>query len=118
MAGTSGRAADLGISGRDAAQLLVEACNRTGGIAGRQVQLIIKDDQQNPDVARRAVEELIDAGAAALIGPMTSDMARAVTPLLNDARLVAVSPTATTQLLSGLDDYFFRVSATTRENAT
>jgi branched-chain amino acid transport system substrate-binding protein len=118
LAGTSGRVADMGISGRDAAQLVVDECNRQGGIAGRQVQLLVRDDQQDPDLARTAVEGLIDEGVAALIGPMTSAMALAITPLLNEARLVSVGPTITTQQLSGRDDYFFRVSATTKEHAT
>ena len=118
VAGTSGRVADLGTSGRDAAQLVVEQCNRNGGISGRQIQLLFKDDQQNPDIARQAVHELISDGVVAIIGPMTSDMALAVTPLLNDARVPAVSPTATTQQLSGKDDFFFRVCATAREYAT
>ncbi|WP_319410000.1 ABC transporter substrate-binding protein [uncultured Desulfosarcina sp.] len=118
VAGTSGRVADLGTSGRDAAQLVVEQCNRNGGISGRQIQLLFKDDQQNPDIARQVVHELISDGVVAIIGPMTSDMALAVTPLLNDARVPAVSPTATTQQLSGHDDFFLRVCATTREYAT
>jgi branched-chain amino acid transport system substrate-binding protein len=40
---------------------------------------------------------------------MTSSMALAIVPLLNEARLVAVSPTVTTTELSGKDDYFIRV---------
>jgi branched-chain amino acid transport system substrate-binding protein len=110
--------ADLGISGRDAVQLLIDTQNQKGGLAGREIQLIIKDDQQDPELARRAVKELVDAGVVALIGPMTSDMGVAITPLLDQAKLVAVSPTVTTQQLSGKDDYFFRVSATTKEYAT
>jgi branched-chain amino acid transport system substrate-binding protein len=117
VGGTSGRVADLGISGRDAVQLAVEACNRAGGIGGRPVQLLIRNDEQNPDLARRAVKDLIEQGVVAIVGPMTSDMAMAVAPLLNEAQVVSVSPTATTQKLSGLDDYFLRVSSTTREYA-
>lgn len=117
VAGTSGRVADTGIAGRDAAQMVIEQCNENGGIRGRQVDLLIKDDKQDPETARKAVQELIDQGVSAIIGPMTSDMSMAVTPLLNSARLVAVSPTAATQYLSGRDDYFFRVTSTTREFA-
>ena len=118
VAGTSGRVADLGLSGRDAVQLIVEQINGSGGITGRKIELHIKDDKQQPEVARQAVNELINEGVVAIIGPMTSDMAVAVTPLLNEARMLNVSPTVTTQQLSGLDDYFFRVSSTTREYAT
>ncbi|CAB1059221.1 ABC transporter, substrate-binding protein (cluster 4, leucine/isoleucine/valine/benzoate) [Olavius sp. associated proteobacterium Delta 1] len=118
IGGTSGRVADLGISGLDAVQLVVEQCNKQGGIDGRQVQLLIKDDQQIPDTARQAVQDLIREDAVAIVGPMTSDMAMAVAPLVNEARVLNVSPTVTTQRLSGRDDYFFRVSSTTLEYAT
>jgi branched-chain amino acid transport system substrate-binding protein len=43
---------------------------------------------------------------------MTSDMAVAVTPIANEARVVLMSPTATTEALSGKDDYFLRVAST------
>ena len=46
VAGTSGRVADMGIAGRDAAQLAVDQRNNAGGILGRKVQLIIKNDEQ------------------------------------------------------------------------
>lgn len=118
IAGTSGRGADLGASGRDAVQLAVEQCNQNGGIRGRPIQLFIRDDQQNPEIARLAVQELVDEGVVAIVGPMTSDMALAVTPVLNKARIPNMSPTVTTQVLSGRDDFFLRVSATTREYAT
>jgi branched-chain amino acid transport system substrate-binding protein len=117
IAGTSGRVADLGISGLDAVQLAIEQQNDRGGIDGRPLQLITTDDQQNPELARRAAQELIDKQVEIIIGPMTSDMAMAVTPLLDPAGIVNVSPTVTTQRLSGRDDHFFRVSSTTREYA-
>ena len=112
LAGTSGRVADSGISGRDAAQLAVEQCNQAGGIKGRSVQLVVKDDQQDVDVARECMRELVDEGVAAVVGPMTSDMAMAVTPLANQAKVVLMSPTATTDILSGRDDHFLRVAST------
>lgn len=117
IAGTSGRGADLGISGRDAVQMAIEEHNRTGGINGRRIELFIKDDRQDPEIAWQSVQELLDEGVVAIIGPMTSDMAMAITPMLNTSRIPAISPTATTQHLSGRDDYFFRVSSTTREFA-
>ncbi|WP_419175900.1 ABC transporter substrate-binding protein [Desulfosediminicola sp.] len=118
IAGTSGKVADLGISGRDAVQMLVEEYNRNGGINGQRLDLVIKDDQQEPEIARKSVQELIDEGVVAIIGPMTSDMAMAITPVLDKHQIPAVSPTATTQHLSGQIDYFYRVSSTTREYAT
>ncbi|MBI5593062.1 MAG: ABC transporter substrate-binding protein [Deltaproteobacteria bacterium] len=118
LAGTSGRVADLGISGRDAAQLAIEQCNQSGGVSGRKVRLIVKDDQHDSEVARQATQELISKGVVAIIGPMTSDMALAVTPIANNGKLLLLSPTATTESLSEKNDYFFRVASTTRNFAS
>ena len=113
LGGTSGRVADLGIAGRDGVQLAVDLCNQAGGISGRKVQLVIKNDEQTPEVAKRAVRELIDEGVIAIVGPMTSSMGVAVVPVVNEGRVLLISPTVTTEELSGRDDYFFRVSSTT-----
>jgi branched-chain amino acid transport system substrate-binding protein len=118
VAGISGRVADLGVTGRDAAQFAVEQRNQTGGVAGRKVQLIIKDDEQQPEVAKRAVRELISDGVSAIVGPMTSDMGMALSPIVTEARVLMVSPTVTTEALTGIDDYFFRVTSTTRTFAS
>ena len=117
IAGTSGRVADLGISGRDAVQLAVEQCNREGGIDGRKIQLLTRDDQQRSDIAVQKTKELIEAGVVAIIGPMTSDMGIAMAPVADASEILLVSPTATTDLLSAKDDYFFRVTSTTRDYA-
>lgn len=118
VAGVSGRVADLGVSGRDAAQLAVEHRNQAGGISGRRVHLIIKNDEQLPDVARQVMRNLIHEGVSAVIGPMTSDMGIAVVPVANETGVLVVSPTVTTEALSGIDDQFFRVTSTTRSFAS
>jgi branched-chain amino acid transport system substrate-binding protein len=108
IGGTSGRVADLGIAGRNGAQLAVELANLRGGIDGRKIELLVRDDGQNPEVARQRLRELAEAGVTAVIGPMTSDMAVALLPLINEKRLLTVSPTATANELAGKDDYFLR----------
>ncbi len=118
VAGMSGRVADLGVTGRDAAQFAVEQCNQAGGLRGRRVLLLIRDDQQQPEVAKRVVRELIAEKVAAIVGPMTSDMGIAVVPIANEAGVLMVSPTVTTEALTGIDDQFFRVSSSTRVYAS
>ncbi|HEY5762696.1 MAG TPA: ABC transporter substrate-binding protein [Rhodocyclaceae bacterium] len=113
LGGVSGRVADLGIAGRDAALLAVEMRNARGGVDGRPVELLIEDDGQDPERAREALARLIARNVAAVVGPMTSAIALAVVPQANAARLTLVSPTVTTNALTGLDDHFFRVLAPT-----
>jgi len=109
VGGMSGRVADLGVGGRNGALLAVEERNAQGGINGRIVELVIRDDEQNAETAGKVTRDLIERNVEAIIGPMTSSMALAIVPIVNKARLVAVSPTVTTTELSGLDDYFLRV---------
>lgn len=118
VAGISGRVADLGVTGRDAAQFAIEQCNQAGGVRGRKVLLVVRDDEQQPEVARRVVRELIAQRVAAIVGPMTSDMGIAVVPIVNESGVFMVSPTVTTEALTGIDDQFFRVSSSTRVYAS
>lgn len=109
ITGTSGYMADMGISARYALLLAVDQCNEKGGIHGRRVALEIRDNQHDVDTAVKDVQELIEQGVDAMIGPMSSTIAMAILPYLNRSRMVTVSPTASTTRLSGRDDYFFRV---------
>ncbi|MEF8715517.1 MAG: ABC transporter substrate-binding protein [Accumulibacter sp.] len=117
LGGLSGRVADLGIAGRNGAMLAVEIRNSSGGVNGRMVELIVEDDKQNPDLARKAVGRLLERKVEAIIGPMTSAMAVTTVPLVNEAKLVMLSPTVTTTTLTGIDDHFLRVVAPTTEYA-
>jgi branched-chain amino acid transport system substrate-binding protein len=105
----TGRLSDLGISGRDGAILAVERINNSGGINGIPVKLVIKDDKQNSTEAVKVVKELIDEGVVAIIGHMTSSMSMSSLPVINEAQVVMMSPTTSTNDISGIDDYFFRV---------
>lgn len=109
LGGLSGRVTDLGLSGLYGVKLAVELRNAAGGVKGRQIELIEADDQQDSEMARKAMMKLIDYKVDAVIGPMTSSMAIPTVPLANQAGLVMISPTVTTTDLSGLDDYFFRI---------
>ncbi|WP_022666446.1 ABC transporter substrate-binding protein [Desulfospira joergensenii] len=117
VASITGRLADTGISSRDAVQLAVEQCNEQGGIRGIRVKLTIRDDHWNIEAGKNAVRELIEEGVGAIVGPLTSNIATAVVPYLNESRVIAIGPTVTTTQLAGLDDYFFRVCLTVREYA-
>jgi len=111
VGGLTGRVADLGVAGRDGVILTVEDINQSGGINGRKVELVIKDDRQDASSVKQAIRELSKEDAIAIIGPMTSSMAVAAQSSLNAARIITISPTVTTDQLSGLDDFFLRVTA-------
>lgn len=115
VGGLTGRFSDLGTAGRNGALLAVEEANERGGINGWSIELITRDDKQDPAVAVQADRELIAAGVVAIIGHMTSSMTLAAMPLINEQRVLMVSPTTSTEELTGIDDYFLRVSSTNKE---
>lgn len=116
LGGLSGRVADLGEAGRSGALLAVEEANAAGGMNGRKIELVVRDDAQNPGTAVAAVDALAAAGAVAIIGPMTSSVAEAILPAITRAGMVTVSPTITASSLSGKDDLLFKVAPTVEEN--
>ena len=113
----SGRSSDLAEAARNGAMLAIEQRNRAGGVHGRTVELAVRDDADNPDVAAKAAAELSAAGVKAIIGPITSSMVLAALPAAERAQVVMVTPTATAMQLVGRDDHLFRINAATRDYA-
>lgn len=117
IGGLSGRVADLGEGGRNGALLAVEEKNQAGGIGGRKIELLVRDDAQSPEQAELATRELVAAGVVAIIGPMTSAMAGSVLKVAEPAGIVVVSPTVTARDFAERDDVFFTVTPNTTMEA-
>jgi branched-chain amino acid transport system substrate-binding protein len=113
----TGGGATLGVPARDGFLLAVEQRNAAGGVGGRPVEVLIRDDAKGGESARAAVRELLEAKVAAIVGPELSAIAMATVDLVNAAKVPMVSPTVTTSELSGKDDYFFRVTSDAAEYA-
>lgn len=109
VGGLTGRNSSLGISGRNGVMLAVEEVNSSGGINGRNVTLVTKDDKQDVVEAKKVVNELISGNVDVIIGHMTSQMADATVPLVNAANVLMISPTVSTNYLTGIDDNFIRL---------
>lgn len=58
----TGRYSDLGVSGRDGIILAVEERNRQGGLLGRPIELLSRDDRQDPLTAWNVDKDLVDLG--------------------------------------------------------
>jgi len=105
----TGRTSELGLAGRNGAQLAVDEVNRQGGVKGRQVELLVGDNGGHAETAARVTRDLMDSGAVAIIGHMLSQMSVAALPALENSPVVMVSPTTATSELSEQDDQFLRV---------
>jgi len=117
VADLTGKQAEIGVQERNGVQLAVEKINATGGIDGRPIELIIRDDKGIPNGAKSADQELIDNGVVAIIGHATSGQTVAGLEVTNPAHVLLLSPTTSTPDLSGKFEYFFRVYPTFSESA-
>ncbi len=117
IGGLSDQNSDVGLSGYNGVVLAVEQINRAGGVQGRKIELVARDDAQNRETAARVASELAAAKVEVVIGPFTSGMAAVVVPLLANNDTLAISPTVTSMDFFGKDDNLVRINRSTRDNA-
>lgn len=93
-------------------QLAVNEINAAGGILGKPVEYTDGDDGTDPKVADATVDRLVAAGVQVIVGAAASGITKAVMPKVVAAQRVLISPSATSDELSGLTDngFFFRTS--------
>lgn len=93
-------------------QLAVNEINAAGGVLGRPIEYTEGDDGTNPEVANATVDRLVAAGVQVIVGAAASGITKAVMPKVVGAQRVLISPSATSDELSGLPDngFFFRTS--------
>lgn len=115
IADLSDPGSDFGLGVRNSVILAIEQQNAGGGIRGRPIELIVRDDGQNSEQARIAAQELIELRPEVVIGPATSAMARIIVPMMNAARLTMISPTVAANEFRGQDDHFLHVSRASSE---
>jgi branched-chain amino acid transport system substrate-binding protein len=94
---------------RRAAELAAAEINASGGIGGRRLELIFVSDWGEPDSAVTAAADLVDSGVVAVVGNVYSGATLASAPVYNAARIVQISPSASSPSISQAGDYTFRV---------
>ena len=110
--GLAGSLSDpVGVPMKHAAELAVEEINAAGGIAGRPLELIERDDFADPDSAVFVATDLYEAGVSAVIGHLFSGTTLAAAPVYNGGSdpVVAISPSSSSPEVSTAGDYTFRI---------
>lgn len=94
--------------------LAISHLNRAGGILGQPVEGFAVDATSDPDVALERVRLLVDAARVhAIVGPNASSASLPVAQEISGPRRVpTISPSATSPLLSNVEDgdFFFRTA--------
>ena len=100
---------------RLAAELAVAEINRAGGVRGRRLELVVRDDSALPEVAVAAARALYaDSRVIAVIGHLTSAATLAAAPVYGGGRwpLAVISPSASAPAVTDAGPHVFRVCPT------
>jgi branched-chain amino acid transport system substrate-binding protein len=115
----SGGSSPMGESMRNGIRIAVEEINGIGGINGRLIELVERDDQANPEVGARIAKEFAREKVAAAIGIVNTAVGLASIDTYQNAKiplLVAVSTgTSLTRKFAppaAPENYIFRISPT------
>ncbi len=106
----SGRTSSFGQSTKNGAEMAADEINKAGGINGRTIQIIVEDDQGEPNKAATVVTKLINQDKVmAILGEVASSNSLAAAPKAQEAKVPMISPSSTNPAVTQVGDYIFRV---------
>jgi branched-chain amino acid transport system substrate-binding protein len=107
----TGKFSALGSENKKAVELAIEQLNQEGGLLGRKVTLITRDDQTSPDKSVLAYNDIKSENIVAVIGSAFSNSALATLPLAQRDGIPYLSPTPTEEQVEPVKSYVFVVPA-------
>ncbi len=115
----TGDLAPYGIPTKEAAEMVVAEVNAKGGINGKQIELMIVDDQCKPEIATNVATKLVSESVNIVIGHVCSGATKAAMGIYKGAKLIAISPSATNPPLTKSGEYpnFYRTIAADDDQA-
>ncbi len=109
----TGGIATFGISTKNGSELAFDEINKKGGVLGRQIKLLVEDDQSKPEEAGTVVTKLINQnGVRAVLGHVASSHSLAAAPICQSNQIPMISPSSTNPRVTQVGDYIFRVCFT------
>ncbi|MFT4297334.1 MAG: branched-chain amino acid ABC transporter substrate-binding protein [Micropruina sp.] len=95
----------MGLGIKNSVDLAIKQANEKNAIPGWKLELAAEDDQATADVGANAATKLAsDNQVVGVVGTLNSGVAQPVQPILNDAKIVMVSPANTSpNLTQGAD---------------
>ena len=113
----TGPNSDLSVSGRRGIEMALDEINKNGGLLSRDVVMNVMDDLNDSEVALEAFKTFAEDNIHLVVGPFTSGMIVNNIEAVNKLDLLVFGPTISADNLSGLDDRFIRLIASTKEQA-
>jgi branched-chain amino acid transport system substrate-binding protein len=106
----TGGIATFGISTKNGSEMAFNEINQKGGVLGKQVKLLVEDDQSKPEEAGTVVTKLINQNhVIAVLGHVASSHSLAAAPICQANQVPMVSPSSTNPRVTQVGNYIFRV---------
>ena len=110
MGPLTGTNAEYGKGFQVATKMAADEINAKGGVNGYEIKLVVKDSKGDPkestDLARQFAD---DKNIMAIVGDFTSSSCMAAAPIVDEAGIAMVSPTASNPTYAGMSKYAFSV---------
>jgi len=105
----SGAASSSGEQVARGFDLAVSEINAAGGVGGRRLELLYRDDSTNPEIGVAVLRELIEREhVTTVLGAVTSTVTMRLAPDCERNRVVLISPSASASQLTEAGEYVFR----------
>lgn len=111
----TGAISGLGVSARFGALSAVDYVNAQGGVDGRPLEADFCDDGGDEARAVTCVRQFVDSGVVGIVGPITSPLGLATSPISQQAGIPQLALGSATGLTDPVVPNLFRVSSGTEE---
>ncbi|AEV29540.1 ABC-type branched-chain amino acid transport system, periplasmic component [Sphaerochaeta pleomorpha str. Grapes] len=106
----TGTNAEYGVGFKIGTQMAADRINAAGGANGYKLILVPKDSKGDPKESSDLTRQFCDdSDIMAIIGDFTSGCSMANAPIVDDAKIVQLSPTASNPKYAGMSDYCFSI---------
>ena len=112
-AALTGGAAAYGKSEEEGVRLAVEEINKKGDFP---IDLLVEDTKAVPADSMNATKKLIQEKVSMIIGPMTSNEAKAAGPIIQNAKVPSLEISVTAENITDIGDCIFRNSVPESKN--
>jgi branched-chain amino acid transport system substrate-binding protein len=87
-------------------------------VAGRKIELIVRDDASVPDNSKRITQEMLISDKGAVLGGGLTPNVLAIAPLINESKTATVVMVSGTSIVTERSPYFVRTSWTHAQQAS
>jgi branched-chain amino acid transport system substrate-binding protein len=113
FASLTGKEAAFGQSSHKGTLLAVDDINASGGVLGKNINLVYEDNQSKPGESATIVRKLISRDkVVAVLGEVASGRSLEAAPICQDNKIPMISPSSTNPKVTAVGDYIFRVCFT------